>query len=133
MSLPQPTLEPLSQSPRRIKRQRNQPQVSVEVQRSLLLEILLKLSVNVLIAAAAITALTKLLPFRDVQQQKIGEIQTEVKEAEDRLNWLYGNFSRNFDPQQADKARKAYSYRADPHRYRIFLTESTETKTSTSE
>lgn len=80
-----------------------------------------KLTVNVLLSAAAVSALVKLLPYYQSQQQKLQEIQTEVNMTEGRVDSLRTAFSRYFDPQQAKSIMQDQSNRVDPGQRSVFL------------
>jgi len=78
-----------------------------------------KIAVNLVITAAAASALSQLLPYHWLQQEKLREISTEVKLMEGRVNTLQAEFSRNFDPRQAQSIMQEQSYRFDPNQRRI--------------
>lgn len=80
-----------------------------------------KLTVNVLLSAAAVSALVKLLPYYQSQQEKLQEIQTEVNMTEGRVDSLRTAFSRYFDPQQAKSIMQDQSNRVDPGQRSVFL------------
>lgn len=85
------------------------------------LETTAKIVVNMAISAAAISALTQLLPYHWLQQEKLREIHTEVKLMEGRVNKLQAEFSRNFDPRQAKSIMQKNAYRFDPSQRQIVL------------
>lgn len=85
------------------------------------LETTAKITVNLVIATAAVSALVQLLPYHWLQQDKLREIRTEIKLVEGRVNTLRAEFSRNFDPQQAKSIRQEQSYRFDPSQRQIVL------------
>ncbi|WP_193195936.1 hypothetical protein [Nostoc sp. MG11] len=92
-----------------------------------------KIAVNLVITAAAASALAQLLPYHWLQQGKLREIQTEVKLMEGRVNNLQAQFSRNFDPHQAKSIMQEQSYRFDPNQRRIaFPKETTEVESTES-
>ncbi len=78
-----------------------------------------KIAVNLVITAVAASALLQLLPYHWLQQEKLREIGTEVKLMEGRVNSLQAEFSRNFDPRQAQSIMQEQSYRFDPNQRRI--------------
>lgn len=80
-----------------------------------------KLVVNLVLSAAAIAALVQLLPYHLSQQAKLGEIQTEVKGTEKRVNRLRDQFSRYFDPQQTKTVMQEQSHRIDPNQRQVIL------------
>ncbi|MEH2183281.1 hypothetical protein [Nostoc sp.] len=83
------------------------------------LESTAKIVVNLVITAVAASALTQLLPYHWLQQEKLREISTEVKLMEAHVNGLQAEFSRNFDPQQAKSIRQQQGYRFDPSQRQI--------------
>jgi hypothetical protein len=85
------------------------------------LETTAKITVNLVILSAAVSALTQLLPYHWLQQNKLREIRTEVKLMEGRVNNLRAEFSRNFDPRQAKSIRQEQSYRFDPSKRQVVL------------
>ncbi|MBD2294218.1 hypothetical protein H6G06_12115 [Anabaena sphaerica FACHB-251] len=85
------------------------------------LETSAKITVNLVIVTAAVSALTQLLPYHWLQQDKLREISTEVKLMEGRVNTLRAEFSRNFDPSQANSIRQEQSYRFDPSQRQVVL------------
>ncbi|MEH2049925.1 hypothetical protein [Nostoc sp.] len=85
------------------------------------LESTAKIAVNFVITAVAASALAQLLPYHWLQQEKLREISTEVKQMEGHVNSLQAEFSRNFDPQQAKSIRQQQGYRFDPSQRRVVL------------
>lgn len=112
----QPHLQPAES--RRVaarKRQQRHPYRAVAV------ETTAKLAVNVVLSAAAITALVQLLPYHMSQQTKLREINSEVKQTEKRVNRLQSDFSRYFDPRQAKTVMQEQSHRVDPSQRQVVL------------
>jgi uncharacterized membrane protein (DUF106 family) len=87
-----------------------------------------KLAVNVLLSAAALSALVKLLPYYQFQQEKLQEIQTEVKLTQGRVSDLRTDFSRYFDPQQAKNIMQEQSNRVNPGQRPVILLNQAATK-----
>ncbi len=83
------------------------------------LETTAKLAVNVVISAAAVYGLVQLLSYQSAQQQKLREIRTEVKLMEGRVNLLRTDFSRYFDPQQAESVLQEQSNRVSPGQHQV--------------
>lgn len=83
-------------------------------------ETTVKLTVNVVLSALAVSNLMHLLPYSWSQQEKWQEISTEVKHSEGRVNNLRTVFSRYFDPQQAETIMKEQSSRLEPGQRQIF-------------
>ncbi len=103
--------------PRRVPQSRS----SRRPYRFMALQTTAKLTVNVLLSAAAVSALVKLLPYYQSQQEKLQEIQTEVNMTQGRVASLRTEFSRYFDPQQAKSIMQDQSNRVDPGQRSVFL------------
>ena len=113
-----------------------QPQVTQPVQRNrvierpkrrlkqrshqiMALETTAKIGVNFAIVAAAISALTQLLPYHWSQQDKLRAIRTEVNVTQERVNSLQIELNRNFDPRQAKVLMQQQGYRFDPKQKQV--------------
>ncbi|BAZ82909.1 MAG: hypothetical protein ACKO9I_21490 [Sphaerospermopsis kisseleviana] len=99
------------------------------------LETSAKITVNLVIITAAVSALSQLMPYHRLQQDKLREIRTEVKLMQGRVDDLRTEFSRNFDPSQANSIRQEQSYRFAPSQLPVVLinpdTKDTERSNST--
>lgn len=95
--------------------------------RVMALETTAKLTVNIVLSAAAVAGLVKLLPYQWSQQAKLQEIQTEVKQTESRVNHLQTGFSRYFDPQQSKSVMQEQSNRVAPGQRQVILLNKTAT------
>lgn len=115
-------VEPRRVVPQRKSRNRRHPYRSMAVQTTV------KLTVNVLLSAAAVSALVKLLPYYQSQQEKLQEIQTEVKLTEGRVNRLRTDFNRYFDPQQTKNIMQEQSNRVNPGQRPVILLNQAATK-----
>lgn len=109
-----PQVPPVS-SPRSAARRRSQR----HPYRAIAVETTAKLTVNLVLSAAAIGGLAQLIPYNFSQQAKLAEIQTEVKIAEKRVNRLRNDFSRYFDPQQGKSIMQEQSHRSDPNQRQV--------------
>jgi hypothetical protein len=85
------------------------------------LETTAKVTVNIVISAAAVSALVQLLPYHWLQQDKLREVRTEVKVMEGRVQNLQTEFSRNFDPSEAKSIMQQKSFRFDPNQRPVIL------------
>ena len=85
------------------------------------IEVTIKIIINGLLTYVAFSALVKLIPYHQSQQEKLAEIREEVVETEVRVNKLREKFSRNFDPTQAQKVMQANTHKVDPHQRPIFF------------
>lgn len=86
---------------------------------AVVIETAAKLAVNLVLSTAALAALAQLLPYYLSQQAKLGQIQTEVKGTEKRVNRLRSDFSRYFDPEQAKSVMQEQSHRIDPSQRQV--------------
>ncbi|MBF2004274.1 hypothetical protein ACF3DV_16055 [Chlorogloeopsis fritschii PCC 9212] len=121
MNALQPSRSPLQPIPKRRVVPRPKRHLRQRSYKVLALETTAKIGVNVLISAVAISALVKLLPFHQSQQEKLREIRTEVKLMEERVSKLQAEFSRNFDPSQAKAIMQEQSHRLAPNQHPIVL------------
>ncbi|NET01299.1 MAG: hypothetical protein F6K62_09705 [Sphaerospermopsis sp. SIO1G2] len=113
-----PTFQPEKQgrsTPRPKKRLRQRSY------RILAVETSVKITVNLVIISAALSALSQLLPYHWLQQDKLREIRTEVKLMEGRVSNLESEFSRNFDPTQAHTIKQEESYRFTPGKRHLVI------------
>lgn len=113
-----PPLQPIQKRQVLSRPKRHLRQRSYQV---MALESTAKIAVNLVITAVAASALTQLLPYHWLQQEKLREMSTEVKLMEGHVNGLQAEFSRNFDPQEAKTIRQRQGYRFDPSQRQIVL------------
>jgi len=69
--------------------------------RGIALEMSILSSINLVVIAAASTAIVKLVPYNMVQQEKLNVLQTQVESLDHRVNALRQDFGRSFDPQRS--------------------------------
>lgn len=119
MNATQPSRPPLQPvTPRRVTpRPGQRPQR--QLHRAIAIEITAKLTVNVVLSIAAVSALVQLLPYHLSRQEKLREIRAEVRQTETRVNHLQTSFSRYFDPQQAKSIMQEESSRIDPKQRKV--------------
>jgi hypothetical protein len=86
-------------------------------------ELTLKLAFNLVLCAAGATAIVKLLPYHFLQEAKLREVNTEVKEAKQRVDRLNRDLSHNSDLQQTSNLRQQYSHKVAPDRRPIIWLE----------
>ncbi|MBD1907308.1 hypothetical protein NDI37_26305 [Funiculus sociatus GB2-A5] len=127
MNAIEPTRPPLQSVPQRAV-PRTQRQQRRHPNRGTLVETTAKLTVNIVLSSAAISALAQLLPYHMSQQAKLSDIQEEVKRTEKRVNRLSDNFRRYFDPQQAKSVMQEQSHRVDPSQRQVVLMDSSTTE-----
>lgn len=89
----------------------------------ILVEATVKIILNILLSACALSALFKLWPEYQSVQDKLQVITAEVKLTEERVSKEKANFSRNFDPGQARSIMQEQSHRLDPEQMPIIWLE----------
>ena len=126
MNAIQPTREeaqPIRQPKRNVPRpKRRLRQRSYQI---MALETTVKIGVNLAISAAAISALTQLLPHHWSAQEKLRQVRTEVKTAQERVNNLRAEFDHTFDSRQANSIMQQYGNRIPRNQKQIVLTNNT--------
>lgn len=114
---------PLRVVPQPRPRQRRRVQkATAQVPAGIVMETVFKLSINVVLSAAAVSTLTRILPYQLSQQEKLQEIRAEVNVTEGRVNRLRSDFGRNFDPQQTRTIMQEQSNRVDPKQLQVVWT-----------
>jgi hypothetical protein len=101
------------------KKPKSRPSARIS-QQWLVFEIWLKIIGHLILSVVAIGAIAKLIPYQQLQQDKLEEVRQAVIEKEVRVNELRSQFSRNFDPNQAKQVMGEQSSRRDPNQRRIF-------------
>ena len=89
------------------------------------LETTVKIGVNFAISAAAVSALTQLLPHHWSGQEKLRQIRTEVKTTQERVSTLRTEFNNTFDSRQANSIMQQHGNRIPRNYKRIVLTNNT--------
>ncbi|MEO1430605.1 MAG: hypothetical protein AAFS12_02885 [Cyanobacteria bacterium J06632_19] len=89
------------------------------------LETTLKIGVNLAISAAAVSALTQLLPHHWSGQDKLRQMRTEVKTTQKRVDKLRAEFSNTFDSRQANSIMHQHGNRIRRNQKQIVLTNNT--------
>jgi hypothetical protein len=84
-------------------------------------EMTARLAVNLVLCAAAIAGLVRLLPYHLSQQAKLRELRTEVKRTEERVQSLRSDFSRSFDSGQSISVMQEQTPRVDPNQRPVFF------------
>jgi hypothetical protein len=90
------------------------------VRQGTLTEIVVKLTVNGVLLAAAVSTSIKLLPYYFSQQAKLREINIEVSQTQQRVNLIRENFNRNFAPEQTKIVMQEQSSRIESNEFRVF-------------
>jgi outer membrane murein-binding lipoprotein Lpp len=79
----------------------------------------LKLSINLILIAAAGTTLATLIPYNLRQRAALEQLQSEVKEVDGKVAQLEEDLGRNFDPQQALNVMQEQNIRFDPRQKQV--------------
>ncbi len=90
--------------------------------RIMAVETTIKIGVNFLISAAAISALSQMLPYNWAQQEKIRAITTQRDLVKARVSKIQADFQQNFDPHQARDVMQKHGHRFDPNQRPVFIT-----------
>lgn len=88
-----------------------------------------KLTVNIVLSVAAVTALAQLLPYRSSQEVKLQELDAAVQSTHGRVQREQAKFSYYFDPYHARENMQELTDRIDPLRRRIIWKASVTTPT----
>ncbi|MGY6530275.1 MAG: slr1601 family putative cell division protein [Cyanobacterium sp.] len=87
------------------------------------LENVFKIGLNLGIIAFSITSVKNLLPYNDIQQSQISQIEAEINKVSPRVQRLEENFSTTFDPKSSRRVMKDNTYKVDPNLRPIFFVE----------
>lgn len=122
---PAPPSNPNSSNPSRSKARR--PQRSAQKKRhphrEIAVETTAKLVANFVISVVAASALVQLWPHYRELQDKLQEINAEVKVTESRVNQARHHFNRYFDSSQTQRIMQENSTWVDPNQRQIILME----------
>jgi hypothetical protein len=119
------TAQTLKSRPARRSRQRNRPRPSQKFQPEhqwLMSEICFKLGLNAVLLLVSGVAVFRLIPYQQIQSEKLDEISMQVEETQQRVKQLRSDFNRSFDPGQSRKIMEELSPRQNPNQRRIILT-----------
>ncbi|MCL6433351.1 MAG: hypothetical protein K6T90_03905 [Leptolyngbyaceae cyanobacterium HOT.MB2.61] len=116
--LPEPNPK-FTRRPRRVPR--TTPRKRSNPYRAIALETGIKLAVNMVLSAVAITALVKLLPYRAAQEAKLKELDVAVESTNRRVGQVQASFKQYFDPAQARALMQQTTNRIDPSQRQIIL------------
>ncbi|KKD37181.1 MAG: hypothetical protein WAN66_28625 [Limnoraphis robusta] len=99
------------------------------------IEASVKLVTNVLLSACVVSALVQILPYYRSAEEKLSQIQSEVKLTRERVGAEQADFHRHFDPQQTASIMQEYSNRVAPGQRQViwledFTVEQTESANS---
>lgn len=116
-----PNLRPVTTPKRSAAPRRKQQHTQKHSYRAIAVELSAKLTVNLILIAAAGTALVKLIPYNQSQQSELKDLRTEVASVEGRVSELRSDFGRHFDPQQAMSVMQEQSNRINPTQRQIIF------------
>ena len=117
-----PELQPIQRRRTNSRPKRHLRQRSYEI---MALETTVKIGVNIAISAVAVSALTQLLPHHWSGQDKLRQVRTEVKSAQERVNKLRAEFNHTFDSRQASSVMQQQGNKIPLNKKRIVLTNDT--------
>jgi hypothetical protein len=113
VSSPQPAVKRVRKAkstPRQRQRQQQQEYRLIAAEASM------KIAANVMICGVAIATLCQIIPNRVSQQQKLQEVQAEVKATQQRVSHLQGEFGRTFDVNEERQIAQEQTHFVDPNR-----------------
>ena len=113
-----PPLQPLKPERRATKRRHHQTR---HRHRASTVEVATKLTANLILSVAFASALVKLLPYNQTQQQKLHEIRAEVQTVGKRVQNLQHDFDINFDPRLALQNIEDQTHLSVPGRNKIIF------------
>ncbi|MFM7545683.1 MAG: hypothetical protein ACKO3I_04100 [Synechococcales cyanobacterium] len=134
MAFPQPA-QPLFYPTQHIPaRQRSKGSSSLRrrfnnFQKQVFLETVIKLIISSIGLCLALSALSIILSYYQRQQNRLQQVETELKATEEKMETLQENFQQYFDPQQARTIMQEQTYWADPSQLRVVWLPSTPSKT----
>ncbi|MGB3403737.1 MAG: hypothetical protein WBA77_13695 [Microcoleaceae cyanobacterium] len=114
---PQPQPQPPSPQiarPRRATSRQNIQQRHQQQIRPLAMEISIKLATHLILSGVAVSALWQIVPQYRASQEKLSQIQSEVQMTQQRVDYQKANFSRHFDPQQAQSIMQEHTNKVAP-------------------
>ena len=88
--------------------------------KTIAIESLVKILINIVLSIAAYVALLKLIPNYFAQKARLKEIHVEVQATEARLSYLNETFQINFDPSNTYRLMERQSPKIDPKKITIF-------------
>ncbi|WP_234708698.1 MULTISPECIES: hypothetical protein [Kamptonema] len=110
----QPAIPPIQpeKGDRRLQSRKTRTQRSSPYQ-AIAMETVAKLATNLVLSVCAASALVQLLPYHRSVQEKLREIQGEVKLTQVRVDRVRTDFNHNFDPAQAKSIMQEQTNRVD--------------------
>ncbi|MGB3613922.1 MAG: hypothetical protein WBA10_09025 [Elainellaceae cyanobacterium] len=135
-----PADQPPKRRPRRSPKRRHQPPSSSSAKpgrrprrsqrlqrrlRGIALEMGILSSINLVVMAAAATAIVKLIPYNTAQREKLTVLQVQVESLDQRVNALRQDFNRAFDPQRSLVNRRELGNLTAPGQRPVHFTDQT--------
>lgn len=96
----------------------------VRARQALLLESVVRLTVNLLLAVAAASTLTKLWPHYQQQQAELDDLSQVLSTLQKEHEGVWQEFGHNFDPAQASRIMEEQSGLEEPDHHPIVLIDS---------
>lgn len=96
-----------------------------ESHKGLAVEAAAKLTLNLILAATAVSALVRIVPYHQAQAIKLQKIESAVSIAELEATELRQDFNRYFDPAQANHIMQEQSGRESPNQKTVVWVEPT--------
>jgi heme-binding NEAT domain protein len=105
------------------RRQRLQSKPKTNLHKTLAVESLTKIGINLCLAGVAIVTLLQQFPQQKQQEVKLREINTEVNKVQARVNLLQDNLSRYFDPTTSSEVMQEQTHLVLPNHREIVIKE----------
>ena len=119
-----PSIPPKIARPAHSRRRRPRHVPFYGVQRAIAVESSVKLTINLLLAVIAVTAIAKLVPYHQERQARLGTLQESLAQAKEKNAKLRSQFNRNFDPAQASQIMQEQSGMGYPNQKKVIWTKS---------
>lgn len=128
---PSPQPQPQSQpsQPRQARRSTSRQQIQQRHKQqisALTIETSIKLATQLILSGVAVSTLWQIIPQHRASQEKLSQIQSEVQITQQRVDLQKANFSRNFDPQQAQSIMQEHTNKVAPGQRQIIWLEDIE-------
>ncbi len=116
---PQPQSPVQSQPPVKVKSRRPSSRQNIQQRhqqqiRILTIETTIKLVTHLVLSGFTLAALWQIWPQHRGSEEKLSQIQSEVKMTKRRVEYQKANFSRHFDPQQAQSIMQEHTNQVAP-------------------
>lgn len=98
---------------------------TIMTNRAIAFEAVVKLTGNLVLITIAVSGLVRLIPHYHTQKTELQQLQGAVGEAESKSARLKADFSRYFDPTQANRVMQEQSGRESPNQRQVVWVEPT--------